>query len=133
MRVKPIVLLLLCWQLTLLGCYRSDCEIVKYSLDGEVIYQNQPVPYGKLFLKPDSSRGNSGPGSAALIENGRFSIPVERGIVGGPYIAFITGFAKKPQASDEEDFTDKPLFNETQLEIDLPKETSQQTFEVPSN
>ena len=52
----------------------------------------KPAPAGEINFEPDSSAGNSGPGSMVQITKGKHSLPKDQGVVGGKYIVTIAPF-----------------------------------------
>lgn len=60
----------------LLGCGgRADAR--RYAVSLAVSYQGQPVRVGYVTFEPDATAGNAGPGSVAMIVDGRYR--TERG------------------------------------------------------
>ncbi|HWL09814.1 MAG TPA: hypothetical protein VNQ76_15510 [Planctomicrobium sp.] len=114
------------------GCLASpQGEIIRYQLKGDVIFDGQPVPQGTIQLTPDTQKGNSGPGSTGIIENGKFTIPAQRGIVGGSYIVLISGYDSSPIPMDEATGSGSPLFEEYRILVELPHKSSVQDFSIP--
>ena len=116
---------------TSLGCSSGNGEIERYAIDGTVTYEGQPVPYGTISLIPDADQGNSGPGSTGIIEEGKFQIPANRGIVGGPYRATINGQKTRPEQVGEGPPNAEVLFEQYEVSIKLPAESTTQAFEIP--
>lgn len=111
----------------LIGCGGGPGD-GKYSLEGTVTYGGQPVPRGQIIFQPDTSKQNSGPGSIAQIEQGRYRTYDDRGIVGGPYRIRIEGYDGIPSGDNADG---APVFKPYELEIDLPRENAVRDFEVP--
>ncbi len=102
---------------------------VKYTVKGEIqMPDGKPVPAGEISFEPDSSKGNTGPGSSAQIKDGKYALPREQGIVGGSYSVTISPFDGVPFG---ESLQGKPLrklpYNEM---VDLPKEDSVKDFKI---
>ncbi len=119
---------------SLWGCREQASGPVRYELKGTVTYNNQPVPAGEMVFSPDSAAGNSGPGSVALIENGKYSIPRNQGVVGGPYVVTIHGFTAPPSAAavPEPGTSDsKQLFTTIDLKQELPPKGGSWDFVIP--
>ena len=111
------------------GCSKSGRD--RYGLSGTVTYAGKPIPIGDMIFKPDSSRGNSGPGSSADVSNGHYQVPSQYGVVGGPYVVTISGFDRKPVTIGEElRPSGSPLFQEYQVSIELPKAEVVKDFEI---
>ena len=51
-------------------CGSSESGPTRYEISGKVTYARQPVPHGEIAFEPDSVKGNSGPATIAVIENG---------------------------------------------------------------
>lgn len=102
----------------------------RYDLSGTVTYDGQPVPAGEVVLEPDGSKGNTGPGSLATIRDGKYQTEPAMGVVGGAYIARITGFDGVP-VGDLSQGT--PLFSNYTTTIDLPHEAATHDFQVPAD
>ncbi len=83
-----------------------------------------------IFFDPDITKKNDGPQGYAIIQNGAYSTaaPGGKGVVGGHYLARIEGFDGKP---GNELPMGRPLFNDFQKAVDLPKARSTQNFDVP--
>jgi hypothetical protein len=112
----------------LIGCGGGDGP-VKYGLEGAVTYQGKPVPRGQIIFAPDSSKGNNGPGSVALIRDGRYATHDDRGVVGGPYRVRVEGFDGVPSGDNADGAA---LFPAYEIEVDLPKEGGVRDFDVPA-
>lgn len=110
----------------LAGCPSSSEGPSRYSISGKVQYAGRPIVTGSILFEPDTSKGNSGPGAYADIQNGQYSIPVEKGIVGGTYVVRITG-------SDATGGIDSgpALINNFEIPVELPKENTRRNFNVP--
>ena len=115
--------LLLC-----VGCGGGDAR--QYDVSGTVSYGGQPVPTGAIVFEPAASQEKSGPPGFAPIEAGKFDTRNGKGVVGGPYVVKISG---NDGRQDELGLfpSGQPLFAEHVIKIDLPKEDSEQAFEVP--
>ena len=118
-----LVVLVVC-----VGCGGGDAR--QYDVSGTVSYGGEPVPTGAIVFEPATSQKNSGPPGFAPIEAGKFDTRNGKGVVGGPYVVKISGNDGK---QDELGLfpSGQPLFEEHVINIDLPKEDSEQAFEVP--
>jgi len=106
----------------------------RYDLSGTVTYQGKQVPAGMIVLTPDADQGNSGPGTSAPIESGRYQTPPGRGAVGGPHVATITGYDGVPfQDGLVKNPLGKPLFGPIEIKVDLPKQATEHDFVVPDD
>jgi len=113
----------------LVGCGKSS-----YKLSGTVTFDGKPVPEGEIVFMPDPEAGNRGPGVLAEIKNGRYELPLEKGHIGGAYVARITGFDGAPQqAKGLVDPRGTPLFVDHTEKLTLPEESGTRDFAVPPN
>ncbi len=63
------------------GCYRPDEPGVAVS--GRVTYKGRPIREAGIFFTPDiDKRGRGGQG---IVSNGRYSIPLEEGLLPGEF------------------------------------------------
>jgi len=133
-RGLPVGVFVLCC-LIFTGCGgQSDDGPTRYQLEGTVTYDGKPVPKGEISFRPDSEAGNKGPGGFANIEEGKFHVDADKGVMGGPYIFRISGFDGVPlPATDvgEPILEGTPLFTNVEIKKDLPKEDSTLDFEIP--
>lgn len=114
------------------GCSTDSNDVKRYKIEGEVNFGGQPVPHGTITLEPDSEKGNKGPMSTGVIENSKFSIPSERGIVGGPYRIRITGYRSGTDTSGADVNYGTPLFSNHEIKTELPTKSSSQKFDIPA-
>ena len=128
-RVGPLVVCVL-GVVVMLGCTNDTGGIERYSLRGEVNYEGRPVAVGTITLEPDSGRGNQGPASTALIEKGTFVVEQRRGVVGGPYVARLTGYDEVKQNAGPDTSFGKPLFQDYEVVLELPKEDGTYSFDI---
>ncbi len=113
--------------LSIAGC--KDDGPPRFDVSGTITFDNQPIAAGVIFFDPDVSKGNDGPQGFAHIKDGRYDTRTGgRGIIGGPHIVRIQGFDGKP--GNELPLGEK-IFNEHQIAVDLPKETTTKDFQVP--
>ncbi|HEX3316290.1 MAG TPA: hypothetical protein VHR72_15435 [Gemmataceae bacterium] len=107
------------------GCGGSS----RVEVSGEVTFGGNPIPAGRIYFTPDTSKGNDGPQGFAEIKDGRFDTRDEgRGAKGGPTIVTVAG---NNGAMGNGQGT--PLFDEYPIKMDLPTESSTQKFDVPAN
>lgn len=114
-----------------IGC-RSSNDLETYPISGTITYQGKPVPVGSITLVPDSSQGNRGAAVSMEIVDGKFdSANASRGHVGGPHIATIVGLDGN---GDGDLFPNGyMLFQDYQVTLDLPKDSSTNDIIVPTN
>jgi len=117
--------------LILVGCRAKTDGPERYELTGTVTYLGKPVSTGTIMFEPDFEKGNSGPGSYAVIQNGSYRTEPDKGIVGGPYLARIQGY-DGVSYSDAEGVHEagRPLFQEQTIYFDAPQENSTQDLVV---
>jgi hypothetical protein len=116
---------------TLLGCGGSSGP-PRYTVSGKAVFGGRPITFGTISFTPDTSRGNSGPGSFAQIRDGSYSTPRGQGTVGGPHVLTITGFDRLPgSGAPGEQIT--PLFSSYPLTVDLPREDTTYDIDVPAS
>jgi hypothetical protein len=108
-----------------LGCGAGDATSIH--LNGTVTHKGQPVPRGQIMFAPDTAKGNSGPGSMAVIKDGKYSTKEGLAIVGGPHIVRIEGFDGVP---DGDNADGAPLFPTYKIEADLPTSSGKVDFDV---
>ncbi|MFH1300852.1 MAG: hypothetical protein ABIK07_07295 [Planctomycetota bacterium] len=117
------------------GGAQSTDGPVRYQLEGTVVYEGKPVPKGEITFRPDTSVGNQGPGGYVTIEQGKFKVAADKGVVGGAYIFTVTGFDGIPTpGSDvgEPSPNGKALFANIEIKQDLPKNDSKLELNVPA-
>lgn len=115
----------------LAGCSGGTDGPPRFQVSGTVSFEGKPIPVGMIYFNPDTSRGNSGPGSAAEILNGKYQTPVGKGIIGGPTKVVIDGFdGVEVKKSGEIIPQGNALFPTYEEQVDLPRKTSSQDFVV---
>jgi len=137
-RLLPAVLL----TLAISGCGGGGPTL--FQLKGEVKFDGQPVPFGRVEFEPDTAQKNSGGLGYAEIVDGKYdtAAPGGRGVVGGKHLVRFTGQATKPSASadasgtiDEVAAAAAPpveyLFNGYTQPYDLPQADSTLDFNLP--
>jgi hypothetical protein len=123
-------LLIVCLLLTSLGCGSAE-RATKHAISGTVTYGGDPVPSGSLRLTPDHDKGNRGPATTIVISEGTYQSLPDYGVVGGPYIAEITGFEALSAEEAEKFVTPKPLFKPFTVAVDLEAGANVKNFDVP--
>ncbi|EAQ81352.1 hypothetical protein [Blastopirellula marina] len=119
-------LLLSC--LLAVGCFSDPSGLRTYQCSGIVTFNGEPVELGYINFEPNTTAGNSGPGASARITQGRYKTEEGKGVVGGPYRVVIVGYdGKSPDGLGD----GSPLFPEFVIERDLPRDDSDQDFEIP--
>ncbi len=114
---------------TLVGCGARGPD--RYELSGKILNNGQPLPAGYIVFSPDTSRGQSGPGSQADIKAGEYHVAANQGVLGGPYVATIYGFDGQKIVVDHlVNPLGKPLFLGHRVAIDLPRQASVKDFDL---
>jgi hypothetical protein len=104
------------------GCGGGGPELTRVS--GKVTFNGAPVPGGTVYIKPDTSQGNSGPAGMAYIKNGTYDTAAGgKGSVNGAVIISVDGLDPTPPAGASPDVTVTTLFSsyETKAEIKEPE------------
>jgi len=112
------------------GCAEQEGP-PRYNLSGAVTFSGKPVVAGEITFAPDSSQANKGPGSYAVIQDGRYETYPGKGIVGGPHLVTIIGY-DQPLAGEGSGKETLPLFPPYETTVDLPKQDSTFDFNVPA-
>jgi len=114
------------------GCGGDD-GLSRFALSGTVTYDGKEVPAGGLSLMPDAAKGNTGPGTAAVIEDGKFVTEKGKGHIGGAYVITVRGLDGVPVKGEfgEMDQSGSPLFPPYKMTVELPSKDSQMDIEVP--
>ena len=131
---RVTLVLIACFLIVAAGCGRGGVE--RHSLSGNVTFQGNPVPTGRIIFEPDASKGNDGPQGVAMIENGRYSTDkFGRGAISGPLIVRIAGFGGGNSSADQEQSSasPKPLFPIYTTKIELKEGSSSFDFEIPAS
>lgn len=125
---RAMLLSILSMTVSFLGCGGQDGP-VRYKLDGSItMSDDKPAPAGEISFEPDSTAGNSGPGSMGQIKQGKYSLPKDQGVVGGKYIVTITPF---DGVAFGESLQGKPLVKAPYVEmVELPAKNGTQDFKV---
>jgi hypothetical protein len=112
------------------GCGSSGPP--RYELSGTVTYAGRPLAAGYILFAPDTSAGAQGPASQADIHDGRFLVPAEKGVLGGPYIATVYGFdGVRSEENGIVNALGKPIVSDYRIAVELPRATSATNFDVP--
>ena len=121
---------------SLSGCGGGN---VGYHASGVVNFDGKPIPMGKIYFTPDTSKKNVGATGFATIKNGAYNTASTDGKpqLGGPMIVKIEGFdpsAKGPQNAGDTsgEVTIQSLFPAYETTADLPKASAKQNFDVPA-
>jgi len=124
---------LLCWGLVAVclaaaGCSKSGPP--RYQLSGTVKFDGKPIPVGFIYFNPDTTKGNSGPGSGAEIKNGAYSTPAGGGVIGGPMIVKIDGYdGISKDLNGEVVPHGSALFEAYEVQVDIEKKNGKKDFD----
>ena len=107
------------------GCSEQDTQ-TRFRVSGNVNFAGAPVPYGEVLFTPDGAADNSGAQGIATIRNGKYDTSAEggKGVGGGPTVVRVTALADEKASK---------LLCEYDYKVDLPKEDSTLTIEVPAS
>lgn len=104
-------------------------------LSGKVNFNGKPVPAGKIFVSPDSGKGNSGPTGFAEIKDGVYDtgLPGGRPVPHGAVVMTIEGIdpTTNNKADPSGEVTVKLLFAGYELKTELPESASTKDIDVP--
>lgn len=115
------------------GCGKEGNRI-----SGRITFDGNPVPAGKIYFTPDSSKGNSGAAGYADIKDGMYdtNLPGGRGASSGPMVVAIEGIdpAGTPAGADgsAEDVTATVLFARYETSLDIAAGDTVQDIDVPA-
>lgn len=119
----------------LVGCGGNE----GYHVSGVVNFEGKPIPTGKIYFTPDTSKKNVGATGFATIKNGAYNTASSDGKpqLGGPMMVKIEGFdpsAKGPQNAGDTsgEVTVNALFPTYETAAELPKANAKQNFDVPA-
>jgi hypothetical protein len=103
-----------------------------YRISGNVTFAGKPIPVGRIYFTPDSSKGNIGLTGYADIKDGKYDSSVSggRGIAGGATVVRIEG--SDGVKIDEERPAGNALFPAYETSVELPKSSSTKDFDVPA-
>jgi hypothetical protein len=114
-----------------IGCGSGDSG---GRVSGKVTFKGQPVPAGKVFIKPDGAKGNSGQAGYANITNGTYDTSAAggQGAVAGAVIIEVEGIDPNPPPGADPDVTTTLLFSGYTKAVELPAGASVQDIDVPA-
>jgi hypothetical protein len=99
----------------LFGC--GSQELARYEVSGKVTLGGVPAKLAAVNFTPDSSQGNAGPATLAVVNDGVFQTPPDRGVIGGPYKVLIVSMGN-------------PDFKPYETTLTLPTADCTQDFEL---
>ncbi|MDZ7616891.1 MAG: hypothetical protein U1E05_07805 [Patescibacteria group bacterium] len=105
------------------GC-GGESGPVRYDVVGEVTFNGEPVPMGRLLFTPDTGAGNRNPQGFTHILNGRFATSEgteAKGVGSGAYLLEVHGYDGVPFEGAEGMVADgKTLFPPLRTTINMP-------------
>lgn len=103
-------------------------------VSGKVTFKGQPVPAGKVYIEPDSSKGNSGQTGFADIKDGQYDTSAEggQGAVSGAIIIAVEGIDPNPPPGAGPDVSATVLFPRYEKRVELPAGATVQDIDVPA-
>lgn len=129
MRAKSASGIFLAACLLPMGCSGSGSG--PYHLSGKVTFNGQPLPRGRIFFLPDTTKGNSGQGGFAEIKDGVYDTRNNGSATpGGPLIVRVDGFDGNTTSSN---LVGQPLFLSYEVRVEVPRESATQDFDVPAS
>jgi hypothetical protein len=87
--------------LAVAGCLRSGDELPREPVSGTVNLDGQPLAHGSIQFTPARTDGGTPVVGGSPIENGRFSIARENGLVPGEYKVAIYSAEQKEAATSK--------------------------------
>lgn len=116
---RPVFLTILTLSL-ISGCSGGS---TLYPIGGSATFDGRPIPSGTISFVPDNEAGNSGPGTFAEINAGKYITQKGRGVCGGAYRVRVSGFDGIPVPSPEGDLNEQgsPMFPTLEMRVVLPK------------
>jgi hypothetical protein len=108
-------MLYICLIVVQCGC--GSQELVRYEVSGKVTLKGAPAKLAAVTFTPDSSQGNTGPATLAVVNDGVFQTLPNRGVIGGPYKVLIVSMGS-------------PDFKPYETAITLPTADCIQDFEL---
>ena len=112
------------------GCGRPQ-RVTKHAISGTVTHGGETVPRGSLRLTPDFDKGNRGPATTIMFENGKYQSLEGYGVVGGAYTVVIEGTEALTPDMIAAQIEPKPLFKPYTVAVDFPPGESVKDFDVP--
>lgn len=111
-----------------------------HRVSGTVTFKGQPIPVGKIYFTPDSTKGGHGPSGFADIKDGKYDTASAggRGSIAGAVVISVEGFdpAGKPDKPDKSDTSGevliKSLFPRYEVQADMPASASTKDIDVPA-
>ena len=103
-------------------------------VSGRVTFKGQPVPAGKVYITPDSSKGNSGQPGFADIKDGNYDTAAagSQSAPMGAVVFTVEGIDPNPPPGAEPDVNTTVLFSGYEQKVDLPASASVQDIDVPA-
>jgi hypothetical protein len=77
------------------GCAGSEDDLPREAVSGTVTLDGKPLADGSIQFTPATNAGGTAVGGGSTIENGRFSIAREKGLVPGSYKVAISAADQK--------------------------------------
>ena len=128
------------WAFSLLGLFvlagcgnPADSGPERFALKGKVTFGGQPVVYGTMMIEPDRDKGNSGPSTRVMIDDGAYDTSANnaKGSISGPMVVHITGYESK--TSDDPEKGPKTLFEDYTTNVTIEGTNEALNFDVPAD
>jgi hypothetical protein len=129
-RSRLVIVVLVGWLPFAVGCGGGSGNRVS----GKVTFKGQPVPAGKVYIAPDTAKGNSGETGYADIKDGAYDTSATggHGAVTGAVVISISGFDPTPPPGADPDVSSTVLFTNYQKPVELSAGASVQDIDVPA-
>ncbi|MCC9606519.1 hypothetical protein LOC68_17450 [Blastopirellula sp. JC732] len=115
------------------ACAPADNGPRRYRMQGEITYDGQPLPAGRISFAPDTEQGNSGPGGYADIVDGYYDTNNNgKGVVPGPHNVRIEGYDGQPSPKNDFYRYGTMVFRVHREQIEVPEKASTHNFDVPN-
>lgn len=115
------------------ACSPANDGPQRYRIQGEITYDGQPLPGGRISFDPDAEQGNSGPGGYADIVDGYYDTNNSgKGVVPGPHKVRIEGYDGEPSRQNDFYRYGTMIFRVHREQIEVPEKASSKNFDVPN-
>ncbi|WP_425617130.1 hypothetical protein NA78x_000800 [Anatilimnocola sp. NA78] len=103
-------------------------------VSGKVTFNGKPVPAGKVIIKPDSAKGNSGATGFADIKDGAYDTKVAggKGAPPGPVVFTVEGIDPVPPPNASPDVTTTVLFPYYEMTAEVAAAGGVHDIDVPA-
>ena len=103
MAINRVGMLVIVASFLAVGCSSSEDLPPRYSAEGTVKLDGEPLKQGTLNFNPDVDAGTDGPSAFAIVKDGKFTIAESQGLVEGQVVAYLTVYDSEQQVEEDED------------------------------